>query len=262
MKKLVHFVRWEVIPQQEWENVFSQLPGWGVTETVANPIWGKLEREKPGTLALIQKWCKKYHIALPGAHAFWGKGNDLGCDDLSRRNDMLNEHKSFLGQLAELGVKTYTLHLGLSGKSDQWDYVKRSVEALLDTASKNNIVLALENGSESEEELEKLIALADEFDHPNVGYCFDTGHANCYAGRDVEKLLAMMAKRIAVLHLHDNYGSFDDHNPPGGGTVNWETLVPKLHALPRLINPETESGDWSQDSWNAFVKMWNLPFNR
>jgi hypothetical protein len=73
----------------------------------------------------------------------------------------------------------------------------------------------------------------------------------------VEKLLAQMAKRIAVLHLHDNYGTFDDHNPPGGGNIDWQTLVPQLKALPCLKNPETESGDWSRESWNTFYNVWN-----
>ena len=65
MKNLVHFVRWEVIPQQEWESVFSQLPAWGVTETVANPLWGKLEQEKPGTLALIKSGVKNTILLFP-----------------------------------------------------------------------------------------------------------------------------------------------------------------------------------------------------
>ena len=67
-----------------------------------------------------------------------------------------------------------------------------------------------------------------------------------------------MASRIAVLHIHDNYGTFDDHNPPGQGNIDWAKLVPKLKTLPRLRNPETESGDWDQASWNAFQKIWNI----
>ena len=108
-------------------------------------------------------------------------------------------------------------------------------------------VSALENGAESPEDLRTLVALADEFDCPEAGFCFDTGHANCYGNRDVEALLGLMAKRIVVLHIHDNYGAFDDHNPPGGGNIDWGKLVPELKNLPRLRNPETESGDWDKD---------------
>ncbi|MBR2872548.1 MAG: sugar phosphate isomerase/epimerase, partial [Lentisphaeria bacterium] len=137
-------------------------------------------------------------------------------------------------------------------------YVRRSIEKLLPTAVKNNIVLALENGSETPEQLQKMIALADEFDSEQLGFCFDTGHANCYGTKNVNELRSLMSSRIAVLHLHDNHGSFDDHNPPGGGNIDWTDLVPRLKSLPKLRNPETESGDWSRESWESFKKMWNL----
>ena len=29
MNNLVHFVRWEVIPQETWDKVFEELPSWG-----------------------------------------------------------------------------------------------------------------------------------------------------------------------------------------------------------------------------------------
>ena len=258
MKNLVHFVRWEVIPQETWDKVFEELPGWGVTHTVAHPLWGKLERQTPGTLNKIKQRCDSLGLSTPGCHAFWGKGNDIGCDDPVRHEELVREHNIFLEQLAEMKVKTYTLHLGLSSASRSWEYVRRSVEKLLPTAVKNDIVLALENGSETPEELQKMIALADEFDSEHLGFCFDTGHANCYGTKNVTELLSLMSKRIAVLHLHDNYGSFDDHNPPGGGNIDWAELVPKLKSLPNLRNPETESGDWSRESWESFQKMWNF----
>ena len=253
----VHFVRWEVIPREQWEGIFAELPSWGVTHTVAHPLWGKLERTEPGTLKQIKNWCDSAGLATPGCHAFWGKGNDIGCSDPGRHEELIKEHSTFLFQLAEMGVKTYTMHLGVDKGDGSWENVKRAVEKLLPAAEKNDIVLALENGSETPEDLQKMIDLADDFDSPFVGFCFDTGHANCYGERNVEKLLAQMAKRIAVLHLHDNYGTFDDHNPPGGGNIDWQTLVPQLKALPRLKNPETESGDWSRDSWNSFYNVWN-----
>ena len=260
MKNLVHFVRWEVIPQEKWDSVFAELPLWGVTHTVAHPLWGKLERQTPGTLKKIADLCARYGLSTPGCHAFWGRGNDIGCEDPQRHEELVAEHKLFLTQLAGMGVKSYTLHLGIDTQKNigSWEYVKRSVEKLLPTAIEHDIVLALENGSEEVDELQKMIEIADEFNSPQVGFCFDTGHANCYGTRNVEELLAQMAHRIAVLHLHDNYGSFDDHNPPGGGTINWETLVPKLKALPNLRNPETESGDWSRESWESFNKVWNF----
>jgi len=260
MGELVHFIEWKKIPQEQYGRVMLDAASWGVRRIVAHPVWGMMEEETPGTLKKIRELCRSAGLATPGCHAYWGPGNDLGCTDAAARERMVRRHKVFLRQLAEMGVVTYTLHLGISNPATQaqWDALRKSVEELLPAAHETGITLALENGAESPEDLRTLVALADEFDCPEAGFCFDTGHAHCYGNRDAEALLSLMASRIAVLHIHDNYGTFDDHNPPGRGNIDWAKLVPKLKALPRLRNPETESGDWDQTSWNAFQKIWNI----
>ncbi len=256
MDKMVHFVEWRKLPVETWPALLGELPSWGVESIVAHPAWGHLEAERPGALAEIKRECDAAGLAVPACHGYWGAGNDPGCADERRRRETVAEHAGFLRRLAAFGVKTYTLHLGLEETADPWTPVRRSVEELLPVAREHGIVLALENGSEPRLRLEQLVALADEFDCPEVGFCFDTGHAHCYSG-GVEPTLELMARRIVTLHVHDNYGSFDDHNPPGGGTIDWKKVAPLLKALPELRHAETESGDWSRNAWNAFQAMWN-----
>jgi sugar phosphate isomerase/epimerase len=66
----------------------------------------------------------------------------------------------------------------------------------------------------------------------SLWYCLDTGYANIDSSHSFEQYVDALAPRVAHLHLTDNYGQTDDHEPPGlqGGIPreNWDYL---LHAL-------------------------------
>ena len=55
-----------------------------------------------------------------------------------------------------------------------------------------------------------------------VGWCFDSGHANL-AGNAAR--LYAFGDRLIALHLHDNLGEKDDHQPPFFGTVDWKATL-------------------------------------
>jgi len=62
----------------------------------------------------------------------------------------------------------------------------------------------------------------------SIWYCFDTGYANLDPVFNFRQYVDELAPRVAHLHLTDNYGSVDDHEPPGlrGGISreNWDYL--------------------------------------
>ena len=55
-----------------------------------------------------------------------------------------------------------------------------------------------------------------------VGFCFDSGHAHLF--QNLEPLF-QFSERLNVLHLHDNKGKNDAHQPPYWGTLNWEKIM-------------------------------------
>ena len=55
-----------------------------------------------------------------------------------------------------------------------------------------------------------------------VGFCFDSGHANI--NNNLEDLF-QFHDRLKALHLHDNKGKEDDHQPPFFGTIKWEIVM-------------------------------------
>ncbi len=259
-KTLVHFVEWKKVPDEAFASTLARIRSFGVTDIVAHPVWGLREQREKGYLEAAAEQIRLAGLRTPACHAFWGEGFDLGCRDEKRRGEAMREHCRFLRQLAPMGVKTYTLHLGIGendGSASAWDRIRKSLDELLPAAEETSIALALENGSETEEDLHRLSALAEEYAHPRIGFCFDTGHANCYAPAGLFPTLELMKANIVTYHMHDNYGSFDDHNPPGAGNIDWARLIPALRSCPRLLHAETEAGDWGGSSWEQFRRVWN-----
>ena len=256
---LVHFVEWKKVNDADLEKVLNDLLSWGVTDIVAHPVWGLRDQREPGFMDKITRLIAKTGLNTPACHAFWGDPYDLFQADEERRREAMKEHARFLRQLAPLGVKTYTLHLGGAGPTSselKWQQIRRSVDELLPAAEETGIALALENSAEPMNDLRRLAALGKEYAHPRIGFCFDTGHANCYAADGLFPTLALMRENIVTCHMHDNYGSFDDHDPPGGGNIDWTALIPALKDCPRMLHAETESGDWSRPAWGRFVQVW------
>lgn len=63
-----------------------------------------------------------------------------------------------------------------------------------------------------------------------VGNCFDTGHSN-FAGDVVADDIRILGKRIKMLHVHDNYGDRDAHQPPFSGNIDWKSVIGALREV-------------------------------
>ncbi len=68
--------------------------------------------------------------------------------------------------------------------------------------------------------------LVDEIDRPEVGLAIDTGHAHLNSSPREETLAA--GPRLLTTHVHDNNGRQDSHDPPGSGSIDWESWVKAL----------------------------------
>ncbi|MHC4387758.1 MAG: sugar phosphate isomerase/epimerase family protein [Planctomycetota bacterium] len=92
-------------------------------------------------------------------------------------------------------------------------------------AEDNDVRLCLETGG-----LETLKQVGKRFD--SIRYCLDTGYINLDARSGFRKYVDDLAEKVVHLHLTDNYGRTDDHEPPGlrGGIPreNWDYLLDTL----------------------------------
>lgn len=98
-------------------------------------------------------------------------------------------------------------------------------EEVVSLAEFHKVKLCLETGS-----LKKLKQLGKKFE--SVLYCLDVGYANLDTEFDFKRYVDELGERVAHLHLTDNYGQIDDHEPPGlrGGIAreNWDYLLNTL----------------------------------
>ncbi len=103
-------------------------------------------------------------------------------------------------------------------------------EEVVKLAELNKVKLCLETGR-----LSTLKQVGEKFE--SVWYCLDTGYANLDAQFAFKQYVDELGERVAHLHLTDNYGQADDHEPPGLrdgiGRENWDYL---LNALSKYDN--------------------------
>ena len=102
-----------------------------------------------------------------------------------------------------------------------WDFAGEVVRL----ADQYNVPLCVENGN-----METLLLLAERFD--SIRFCLDTGHAHLSTKHTFKDIVDRLAERTVCLHLTDNYGRLDDHEPPGvRGGINknkWHYLLSQL----------------------------------
>jgi len=106
-------------------------------------------------------------------------------------------------------------------KVDSCDFAAEIVKL----AELNKVKLCLETGS-----LTTLRDIGKKFEH--LWYCLDTGYANLDPEFAFRQYVDDLAPRVAHLHLTDNYGQTDDHEPPGlRGGISHKNWLYLLNAL-------------------------------
>ena len=140
-----------------------------------------------------------------------------------------------------LHAKWIVIHVGTAldstGRYDLKESVHKNIcylKEFVSCAMQNHIGIAIENGTNMEEEVtpsvDELIEITDYYNHVYqteiLGICFDFGHANV-GNLDIYREIQKIGKRLKVTHLHDNFGS-DTHNFPYDGTVDWENAAKAL----------------------------------
>lgn len=104
---------------------------------------------------------------------------------------------------------------------------KKSIESLIRYAERRNVKLALENGQRPWYD-EVLTAFLKEFNSPQIGFCYDSGHAHVQGSSF--SLLKEFHNRLLTVHIHDNPGK-DSHLLPYEGTIDWDEFKKIFHTI-------------------------------
>ncbi|MCR4907161.1 MAG: sugar phosphate isomerase/epimerase [Clostridiales bacterium] len=111
-------------------------------------------------------------------------------------------------------------------------FIRKNAEAVkpwLGQAEEAGVVILSENllwGASRDPRI--IAALVREVNSPCFGWCFDTGHANCFGYRP--SVLRECETAPLSLHLQDNHGTGDEHLIPGDGTIDWDAMMRELTA--------------------------------
>ena len=117
---------------------------------------------------------------------------------------------------------------------DERAFVDRNVRLIapwLTLAREMNVTILSENLLWGSSRDPRVIArLVEAVGSPYVGWCYDTGHANCFGFRP--QVLKECAAAPLSLHIQDNHGGpRDEHLIPGDGTVDFKALTDTLKAI-------------------------------
>lgn len=159
-----------------------------------------------------------------------------------------------------LGVKWAVLH-PVTDKSIEFSLetiIQRNLEfyePVTELAAKYNVGLAFENLPEKPGDskrkyisrADELAELVDMYHAPQIGVCWDFGHANLIY-RDQATALRTLGKRLKATHVADNSGVSDDHLFPFHGSINWHSIMPVLTDI-------GYDGDFTYEATREFSKL-------
>lgn len=186
-------------------------------------------------IAHYKKTMRQLGLTLQDIHASVGQEKlYFSSEEYRRRAGMeliLNRIQMFAemegsGALA-LHIPSYRRVKGVTQEDfdqipQQMILVRRTLDELMPYLEKYNCAIAVENMPC--EDFECIAELMTAYPAERLGITYDSGHGNCGPCRGLDHL-EKWKHRLKVLHLHDNDGNRDLHQPPFYGNVDWERTV-------------------------------------
>lgn len=176
-------------------------------------------------------------LVIETFHLPFNAQDDLASFYETVRKQAVETTRTWIERSARLGAtvgiqhpSTSRYNVDVEGFDNYLRQLGKSLSALLPVAETLGYTIALENmlpgeGGRLASRPEHFERFIQEFDHPNVGFCLDTGHALVAAGPErADAFFAAMAPRLVAFHLADNAGDRDSHLAPGHGLVDWAAV--------------------------------------
>jgi sugar phosphate isomerase/epimerase len=161
-------------------------------------------------------------------------------------------HRLFIGAAettAKLGVKYLSMHAGFIDENNP-AYIKKfydRIRALADVAGKKNLLLLLETGQETAQELRHFL---EKLNHPAIGVNFDPANMILYDKGNPIEAVKTLARWVKHIHIKDAIrtkqpGTWGAEVPWGDGEVGSENFLKTLKEIKfkGVLAIEREAGD-------------------
>ena len=199
---------------------------WGLGFEIAEFCWAP-RLEQPDAMELVrQQIAGMERLWL---HAPFAELAPCAIDPLVREA-ALRRFRQTIRTAQMLGVKRIVVHGGYIPLVyfPEW-YVEQSAvfwkELLADVPP--DMVLAVENVMEPGPDM--LVQIAQAVADPRLGLCLDVGHANTSVSRTSPmEWIGPMAPWLKHVHLHNNRGDWDLHDPLGQGDIPMAQVLDTL----------------------------------
>lgn len=159
-------------------------------------------------------------LFIENIHAPVQEQNKLWLDNLDGET-ILDCYLQCIKDCDEFEIPTMVVHL----PSEKYLYNELGLNRIMkiaDKAEQLGVNVALEN-------LHNVVNLSymlNQVNSSRIGFCYDCCHHNNYNSSD--DLLSMFGSRLMALHLHDNGGSYNQHQLPFDGTIDWNVTMKKI----------------------------------
>ena len=200
--------------------------------------WLGEHRYRPWEVRRIGEMLERHGLDMIDLHGAVGFFSDWSSSIEPRRRAGVGQTKNRIEMTSELGGDAVVLHLPegrVTGGDDWKKFARRSLDELETVARNTGVRVALEN-LPTPGHMEAMIGLCTEYPPEFVGICYDSGHGNM-AGNGLDLLEQVVdmggqgsGSRLVALHLHDNFGSKDEHLPPFWGNIDWRRVMSILDA--------------------------------
>ncbi len=190
----------------------------------------------------LAAWFRENALRLHSLHTpmyrdmVWGKSGPQARISIvelekGRRVEAVDEIKRALEVAEYIPFRYAIVHLGHAG--DEYDERRMeaalwSIEHLRLFSRQRGVSLVLENTPNELSTPERLLETINTLRFPDLGVCFDSGHAHLIAGGKeggAREVFEKLQSRVCTTHLHDNMGDKDDHLFPFEGQIDWKGLV-------------------------------------
>jgi len=187
------------------------------------------------TPQIVQKQKKRILDALASynlglvAHFPWYFSISHPYDGIQRATN--KEFEEAIRAACALGAKKAVLHAeaalppSLQSNENMVANTIKNLKLLKKFAEGEGVELLLENTSNRPCTIGEFRKIFSEVD---IKMALDVGHASLRGGASFEDYVKEFSKKVAHVHLHDNFGFNDDHLPIGAGKIDVEAVVEKL----------------------------------
>src|SRR5690554_1043601 len=215
--------------------------------------WGDETSGSEGDKHKLPAMARAAGLEVETVHAPFERTNLIWTDSVDAES-IVQRYTQCILDCAQHEIPTVVIHLtnGHTPPPPTQLGIDR-IKYLVELAEQKQVNIALENLKVPE----YLDFVFSNLDSNRLGFCYDSGHETCYSrGAD---LLTKYGSKLMALHLHDNDGVKDQHQIPGEGTINWESVAQKIKSAgypgPITLELVNEFSAYSQASAQEFLSL-------